>query len=317
MTADGESSSRLEDAAKAGWLYYIAGKTQDDIARMLNVSRPTAQRFVSICRAEGLITFRMEHPIAACMELAARLIERFDLVHCDVVPADGTPETSAVGVAEATAVYIERVLRSRQALVMALGTGRAVRASVERVSPIACPTHRLVSLVGCISPDGSATPFDGAVKLADIIKTPYYPIPLPMHVSSPEERRLLLQIDAVRKVFALAAKADVWIAGVSQISPEALLYRDGFISRDDVYELIRLGAVGEVVGWAFNADGRIIEGGTNLRITSVPPQPGYDRPSLCIAYGPAKVEPIRAALNGRIFNGLVTDDITAQALLAD
>ena len=31
-----------DDAARAGWLYYIAGKTQDDIARILTVSRPTA-----------------------------------------------------------------------------------------------------------------------------------------------------------------------------------------------------------------------------------------------------------------------------------
>src|SRR5947209_6907650 len=100
--------SRFDDAARAGWLYYIAGKTQDDIARTLNVSRPTAQRLVSLCRAEGLISFRMNHPISACMELASRLSDRFGLVHCDVVPADSTTETSFTGVAEAAATYIER-----------------------------------------------------------------------------------------------------------------------------------------------------------------------------------------------------------------
>ena len=26
-------STRLDDAARAGWLYYIAGRTQDDIAQ--------------------------------------------------------------------------------------------------------------------------------------------------------------------------------------------------------------------------------------------------------------------------------------------
>ena len=40
---------------------------KDEIAQMLGVSRPTAQRFVSQCRSEGLITFRMNHPIADCM----------------------------------------------------------------------------------------------------------------------------------------------------------------------------------------------------------------------------------------------------------
>ena len=41
---------------------------------MLQVSRASAQRLVSLCLAERLITFRLEHPIAARMELAARLV---------------------------------------------------------------------------------------------------------------------------------------------------------------------------------------------------------------------------------------------------
>ncbi|MGY3411354.1 DNA-binding transcriptional regulator LsrR (DeoR family) [Bradyrhizobium sp. GM5.1] len=69
MAAENEKS-RLDDAARAGWLYFIAGHTQDEIAKMLQVSRASAQRLVSLCLAERLITFRLEHPIAACMELA-------------------------------------------------------------------------------------------------------------------------------------------------------------------------------------------------------------------------------------------------------
>ena len=55
---------------------------------MLQVSRASAQRLVSLCLAERLITFRLEHPIAACMELAARLKDLFHLAYCEVVPSD-------------------------------------------------------------------------------------------------------------------------------------------------------------------------------------------------------------------------------------
>ena len=34
-------ATRLDDAARAGWLYYIAGNTQDEIASKLGVSRQT------------------------------------------------------------------------------------------------------------------------------------------------------------------------------------------------------------------------------------------------------------------------------------
>ena len=74
MTSPGSDNARLDEAARAGWLYYIAGHTQDEIARQLKVSRATVQRLVSLCLSERLITFRLEHPISACMELAARLL---------------------------------------------------------------------------------------------------------------------------------------------------------------------------------------------------------------------------------------------------
>ena len=144
-------NGRLDEAARAGWLYYIAAKTQDDIARILNVSRPTAQRLVSLCRAEGLISFRVNHAISECMSLASALRDRHGLAHCDVVPTDGTDETSFAGIAEAASIAIERMLRSTEPLVMGLGTGRAMRASVARVAPLSRPLHRLVSLVGTLS----------------------------------------------------------------------------------------------------------------------------------------------------------------------
>jgi len=312
--ADGDNT-RLDDAARAGWLYYIAGRTQDDIAQILNISRPAAQRLVSLCRSEGLISFQMNHPISNCMDLAERLRDRFELQHCDVAPSDGSGDTASVGVAVLGGLLIERWLRSRKSLVMALGTGRAMRASIERVPRMSCPLHRLVSLVGTISPDGSASPYDTLVKLAEITRAQHFPMPLPLFVSTPDERAQLLEIDSVRRIRAIAGEADVWLMGISQIGDDAVLHRDGFMSRSELLELVRLGGVGEVTGWVFDADGRVLDRGTNLRVTSVPPQPDSPRPRICIGHGGAKVAALRAALRGRIVNGLITDEDTARALL--
>src|SRR5580698_8889893 len=136
MVAPDSEKSRLDEAARAGWLYFIAGHTQDEIAKMLQISRASAQRLVSLCLAERLITFRLEHPIAACMELAARLKDLFHLVYCEVVPTDPAAPLAAAGIAERAAGILESTLRAEKPTIVALGTGRAVRAAVERVSPI-------------------------------------------------------------------------------------------------------------------------------------------------------------------------------------
>ena len=54
----------------------------------MGISRQAAQRLVSLAIAERLVRVWMEHPIARCLELAARLTERFGLVRAEVVPTD-------------------------------------------------------------------------------------------------------------------------------------------------------------------------------------------------------------------------------------
>ena len=150
-------SDRLDDAARAGWLYYIAGNTQDEIAKKLGVSRQTAQRLVSLAVSEKLIKVRLDHPIGRCIELSGRLKEVYGIDMCEVVPADPASTSDSLGVAEAAAAELERYLVSQHPVICAMGTGRMLRAMVEQVSPMDCPQHKMVSLVGNIAPDGSAS----------------------------------------------------------------------------------------------------------------------------------------------------------------
>ena len=315
MVAADSEKSRLDEAARAGWLYFIAGHTQDEIAKMLRISRASAQRLVSLCLAERLITFRLEHPIAACMELAARLKDAFKLAYCEVVPSDAAAPQSVAGIAERAANMLELMLRGDKPVIVALGTGRAVRAAVERVSPIDRPNHQIVSLVGNISADGSASFFDTVGRLADVTRSRHYPMPLPFLMSSDKERSHMLRLEPISKVRALAAKADLRLVGIGQMDQSAQVLVDGFVTRQELLDMLRRGAAGELTGWAFDAEGRIIDGGTNRRLTSIPPRVPAAALTIGAAVGKAKISAIRAALKGRLINGLITDEATAIGIL--
>jgi DNA-binding transcriptional regulator LsrR (DeoR family) len=249
------------------------------------------------------------------MELAARLKEQFHLVYCEVVPTDPAAPASAAGIAERAANILESTLRTEKPTIVGLGTGRAVRAAVERVSPVDCPNHQVVSLVGNISADGSASFFDTVGRLADLTKARHYPVPLPFLMSSEHERDQMLRIDPIAKVRAMAARASLRLVGIGQMDQHAQIHVDGFVTREELLEMMRLGAIGELIGWAFDAEGRIIKGGTNARLTSIPPQVPAEALTIGIAVGPAKVSAIKAALKGRLINGLITDEATAAAVL--
>src|SRR5271156_6388728 len=88
---------RLDEAARAGWLYYVAGNTQDEIARKLGISRQSAQRLVSLAISERLIKVRLDHPIARCLELSAALKTRYELRFCEVAPTDRVSASTTLG----------------------------------------------------------------------------------------------------------------------------------------------------------------------------------------------------------------------------
>lgn len=308
--------SLQDEAARAGWLYYVGGLTQDQIAAELGVSRQRAQRLVSRAMAEGLIHVRLNHRIGACLDLEQALTDRFGLVRCRVAPGLGLGGDPVAGIAASAAGELERFLRMADPLVIALGTGRAMRGMVDAMAPMEADRHRLVSLIGNIAPDGSASFFDVVMRIADKVRAPHYPMLVPVISPTPEENAAFHALPPVRRVVELARKADVVLVGVGQMSDDAPLLKDGFVSRAELDQMQAAGAVGEVAGWVFDSAGIYLDVGTNRRTGGVRVEPGLDRPAIGIAAGISKAPAIAAALKSHILNGLVIDEITARTILA-
>jgi DNA-binding transcriptional regulator LsrR (DeoR family) len=308
-------ADRLDDAARAGWLYYIAGNTQDEIARKLGVSRQTAQRLVSLAVSEKLIKVRLDHGIGHCLELSEKVKQAFGIDFCEVVPSDPESKSETLGVAEAAAGELERYLVSQHPVIVAMGTGRMLRAMVEQLTPMDCPQHKVVSLVGNIAPDGSATLFDVVSRIGDRVQAPHYPMPLPVIATTVHEKSLLLAQKPLRNVIELARQADVTFVGVGTVDDGAALLRDGFVRPDEIRALVRAGAVGEIVGWAFDGAGELIDGLTNDRVLSVPLEQPAVRKIIGVAMAVPRLRAVKGALLGKIINGLVTNERMAELLL--
>src|SRR5262249_20335595 len=155
-------------------------------------------------------------------------------------------QSTILGVAEATAAELQRRLESRRPIIVALGSGRTLRAAAEQLPPMDCPQHKIVSLVGNIATNGSASFYDVITRVADAVRAPHYPMPLPVIASTVDEKKLLLAQKPVKQVIDLAQRADVTFVGVGHVGDGAPLLQDGFVTRDEMRTLIKAGAVGEV-----------------------------------------------------------------------
>lgn len=310
------SDTRLDDAARAGWLYYVAGRTQDEIASAMGISRQSAQRLVSLAMSERLIKVRLDHPIADCMALAERLKETYRLRQVEVVPSDPGSDSTTIGIAEQGAAEIERWLKREEPMILAIGTGRTLRAAVEQLPKMDCPQHMIVSLTGNINPDGSAAYYNVIFLMADAIHAPHFPMPLPVLVSSAKERTLLHSQPLVQPARELGARANAAFVGIGELSESAPLLLDGFLTAAEMDELLAAGAAGEICGWIFDDNGDLLDHPVNARVASIA-LPDRDHATVFgMARGQRKHRAIRAALKGGHINGLITDEDAARFLLA-
>jgi len=309
-------AGRLDDAARAGWLYYVAGNTQDEIARKLGVSRQSAQRLVSLAVSERLIKVRLDHPIARCMELGEILRDRFGLRFCEVVPSDPDAPNLLTGIAIAGAAEMERYLKSQDPQIIALGTGRALRACTEQLPTMQCPQHHIVSRLGNMMSDGSATPYNVVIRMAERVGARHYPMPLPVLANSHAELAVLHGQTPVRNTLELCRRADVTFVGIGNIDPTAPISVDGFMTHDESRAQIAAGVVGEITSWVYDADGRIVGGTHNDRVASAPLEKAGEKPVIGVAIGSAKADAMSGALRGRLINALITNEATAAAVIS-
>jgi DNA-binding transcriptional regulator LsrR (DeoR family) len=307
---------KLDLAARAAWLYYVANNTQDEIAAKLNVSRPAAQRLVSLAVSERLIKHRLDHPLTDCIVQAEALRDRYQLTYCDVAPSDPQPKDPIGNLGDWAALTLESYLSSKAPTVVALSAGRALRAMVNQVSPMNQPQHKIVSLQGHMAADGRASHYEVVMYLADRVNAQAYLLATPVVARSAEERAYLQQQASFLAVQELVRQAKVAFVGIGEITWNGPLQQDGFYGDAEVAELLDLKAVGAVLAWAYDRDGRLVKGSINDRVAGVSIDLLPRDRTIGVACGAGKVEAIRAALRGKLVSGLITDESTARTLLA-
>ncbi|SDD94545.1 DNA-binding transcriptional regulator LsrR, DeoR family [Paracoccus isoporae] len=302
-------NNRLDQAARAAWMSWVGGMTQDEIARELGVSRQTAQRLAAQAMAAGIVKVRIDHPLTECLELAGRLRSRFGLRQAEVSPE----EAGLSGVAMLTAEFIESQLGRAEPITLAIGTGRTLRAGVAQMRRMDCAQHRIVSLTGNIAQDGSAAYYNVLFALSDLVTAHSYPLMVPVIAATAEEREALHRQPGNRRVMDMAANADVALIGLGDFGPRAPLQQDRFLTGAEVRALADQGAVGEILGHAYDARGQMLP--RDERVASAPlPDPARAL-IVAAARGPDKHAALLGALRSGLINGAICDAGTARWVL--
>ena len=313
-------SEREDMLAMVASLYYELDQSQTQIANRLGVSSSKISRMLKEARDRGIVHIRVEKPVPRDFALEQQLIELFGLRDAHVLQtfndADETTMLSSTG--RIAASYLWSVipnLAPGASIGVAWGTG--VHATVSALPDNVGQQIDVVQLmggVGALMVDGP----DLARMVATKLGGRHYDLHSPLLVERPETRTMFLNEPVVRDAIRRARAVQLAITGIGTVQDDASSFlRAGLLTRADLSQLRHVGAVGEMVGRFFDAEGRHAEIELNQRIVGIELEDLQRIPQvLAIARGITKAAAIRAALIAGYLTVLATDDVTARAVLA-
>jgi DNA-binding transcriptional regulator LsrR (DeoR family) len=302
-------------AVRAAWLHYAGGFTQSEVAKRLGVPSVKAHRLIARAVADGVVKVTIDGDIVECVELETKLAARFGLQYCEVVPDLGEEGFEFRALGQAGASFLRREVESGKQKIIGLGHGRTLSSAVHHMSRVNAKGVRFVSLLGGLTRNYAANPYDVMHRIAEKTGTQAYVMPVPFFANTREDRDVLLAQRGVKEVFDLANNAELKLVGLGTVDIDAQLVLSGMVEPREIKEIAAMGGAGEILGHFFDADGRILETMLTARTLSASLPRSKKEKLVALSGGLPKVAAIRAVLNSRCLYGLITDERTAQALL--
>ena len=304
-------------AIRAAWLHYAGGLTQAAVAKRLGLPGVKAHRLIARAVAEGVVKATIDGEIVECAMLEDQLCARYGLDQCEVAPdlgEDGMP-LRALGLAGAG--FLRREIERGEHRVIGLGHGRTLAAAVRQLPRFDARAVRFVAVLGGLTRNYAANPHDVMHTLAEKTGAQAFVMPVPFFANSEGDRAVLLSQPGVRDIFDLSNSATLTFVGMGTADAGAQLVASGMIEAREIAEINAAGGVGEMMGYFFDATGRVLDTTLSARTLSVDLNRGQDQRIVVIAGGAEKVAAIRAVLNSGRLSGLITDEATARALMAE
>jgi DNA-binding transcriptional regulator LsrR (DeoR family) len=299
---------------RIAWMYYVEGLTQNEIAEKLGIGRVTVVRNINEALKQREVKIWIEGEIAECFQLEEQLKEAFDLRDAVVVPepTNVLHITKAIGVA--AGMYITDSLTDDMSI--GVGWGATLYESLQTLAPRELENVQVISLLGGIVQARRNNPSEFAWQFARTVGADCYLLAAPAVVDSPETKEALIERCGLNDVLRRAQRIDMALLSVGTMAPDSTAFRFGFSSEEERSDLIKLGAVGDMLYNFYDSTGRIVDHPINQRIMSIPLEQLRNVPVRVIASGGhEKVESILGAIKLVNCNALITNEATARELL--
>ncbi|MDP4505372.1 sugar-binding transcriptional regulator [Nonomuraea sp. G32] len=309
---------RVRLITKVAHMYHEQGIRQADIADALHISQTKVSRLLKRAGEIGIVRTVVVVSQGVHLTLEQALEGRYGLREAVVVDVEGDESEIIASIGSAGAAYLESTLAGGERIGISPWS-QTLLSVADRLHPLrVAGADRVVQLVGGVG--------EGAVQakanrllnhLAELIGAEPLYVQAPGLVGTAEIRQSLVNDVAMQSVIEEWQSLTIALVGIGSVEPSPLLRDSGnAIAPADQDQLIAAHAVGDVCQRFFDSTGELIHSDLNSRVVGIDPEIFRTIPRrIGMAGGVRKRAAIRAAISGGWVNVLITDVVTARALL--
>lgn len=313
------TDERRDLLAQIAVWYYEERLDQAEIARRVGRSRSMISRMLNEVREQGLIEIRVKYPQRRNTQLERVLVERFGLKAAWVVsrPESWKGEMQMRILGRAAADCLQRFIHDDVRIGVAWS--RTLHYMVGEIAEQPVQGAQVIQISGSVFSDNPV--FDGPElvrTLAQRLHGEHRYFPAPLVVRDAGLQQSLMQERTIAETLQLAASCDVAVLGIGNIESEySSLHGSGLVDARTYDELVDRQVAGDIIARQFDADGVLLDVGFNDRVVGLEPAALRAIPTvIAVSSGPGKARSTLAAMRGRWFNVLVSDEQTVTELLA-
>lgn len=306
---------KLTKIIEVARLYYQLDYSQQEIAKKLDVSRPTVSRLLKQAKDTGIVEVKIHNPVEAGEVLTERLKEKFGLnevIIASVSEYDHTLIKRHLG--EVAASYLNKVVKDDDLIATSWGT--TVYELATKLKPKPVKNTKVVQLNGGVSHSETKTYASEIIHLfGEAFNTQTFLLPLPAIVDHIVVKQAIEADRHIHKILELGKQANIAVFSVGTPVVDSVLLQAEYFSKEEQH-LIQSKAVGEICSRFFDKNGEICVENLNNRTIGIElDELSKKEKSILVAGGSKKVKAIYGALKGKYANVLITDEQTASLLI--
>jgi deoxyribonucleoside regulator len=297
-------------------LYYEHNLSQQEIAKKLGVSRPGISRLLQRARDEEIVRIEINDPARRGTQLEAALKVKFSLKEVVIVPNDtSNKEIIKSRLGRAAVKMMDHLVD--EGIILGVSWGTTMQEVSKRAPLRAVKDMIVVQLNGGVSrAEYDTHASEIAQKIGENYRAIPYLLPLPAIVDSANVKQAILSDKNIARTLHLAREASVAIYTVGSFGYDSVLVKADYFESEELENLLKQGAVADICSRIINHDGEICSSQLNDRTIGIElddlKKKAY---SIAVAGGQEKLQAIKAALRGNLFNILITDEWVANEIL--